>query len=244
MPKKQAKPMAHEIEDWGDQWPEAPEEKILGRRNHPYKYDVKKHDKMLSQTPRDLIIAITECDHAHLKASDAVEYIRFATGRAVTAQTFYRIRAYLNSMPGIEQWLNTTVEIGVVLNHKQAIENLESHLAALNKMFMQENAKPLQVPLVNPKTHHIVYDKEANGEKKPRMMRNRDRDPYLILNISKQIESIRITLDGLYQGAPIINRIKKVVNDAKAAMLELEGLESKKDNKDKPTISHNENQLD
>ena len=107
--------MAHEIEDWGASWPEAPEEKILGRRNHPYKYEVEKHDKMLSQTPRDLIIAITECDHAHLKATDAVEYIRFATGRAVTAQTFYRIRAYLNSMPGIIYYLFYAIDDGCSL---------------------------------------------------------------------------------------------------------------------------------
>lgn len=132
---------------------------------------------------------VKDCINWNLKENEALEYIRGRFKREISLATYNRYKSSTVSDKSVTSWYNTFTRVGFLIEHKLAIDRIQSQIETLTRLFAEENFKP-SAPSTTESPRHEWKDKK------------------LMLDISARLESLEITLDNFRQGNAILKKMR------------------------------------
>lgn len=139
---------------------------------------------------------VKDCINWNLKENEALEYIRNRFQREISIATYNRYKSAILSDKTIKTWYNGFVRVGLLVEHKLAMERIKAQIHELQRMFAAETFKPEDPP----------------DEHSPR---SAWKDKRLMLSISDRLVILEINLEQFRLGNEVYLKMRENLDKIK-----------------------------
>jgi hypothetical protein len=139
---------------------------------------------------------IKDCINWNLKESEALEYIRSKFNRELSSSTYNRYKSAVISDKTVTAWYNRFVRVGLLVEHKLAMERIKAQIHTLQRMFAAESFKP-----EDPSDEHCP--------------RSTWKDKRLMLSISDRLVTLEISLEQFRLGNEVYLKMRENLDKLK-----------------------------